>query len=558
MMKRGFLAVAAVVCLAVVSCKNGNRTDECPDKDAQQLFIGDDIAITQTQYGKIQGYILRGVYTYLGIPYGAPTGGVNRFMPPREPDSWEGVRPALFYGNDAPQDMKNKWQNNSGSFTDHWNYYDLSEDCLNLNVWTPAPDAKKRPVLVWLHGGGYAAGNSIEQDGYNGANLAKQGDIVFVSVNHRLNAFGFTDLSATGNPELATSGNVGMLDIVAALKWVHNNIAQFGGDPANVTVMGQSGGGGKVCNVISMPQAEGLVHKAVALSGNATSAMDPAVSSALGLAIYQAAGSSLRKLQEMSWEEYYTLANTVAAEFVANNGGSLLGGFAPVGDGVNLPRGTFFSDPASPSAKIPMILCTTTSEMSFSKDNASFEDITLDQAKVLLRSTFSQTHADELADALHKAFPGKKPIELVNLVISSRRNVISTADIKSKQGAPVYLAWFDYNAPLFDGRIRAFHCSDICYWFKNTDLMVTHTGGGKAPRTVSDQMSSALLAFMRTGDPNCDALPSWPSYTTEECPTMIFSDQAQVRNAPDREALDLMEAFNPFRMMVEAAMNEKK
>ena len=237
--------------LIAVSCCGGNEAAQ----DGPRLQIGDDIAITQTRYGKVQGYILDGVYTYLGIPYGAPTGGENRFLPPQEPESWEGVRPALFYGHDAPQNMDNKWRNNAGTFTDHWNYYDVDEDCLNLNVWTPAPDGKKRPVLVWMHGGGFAAGNSIEQDGYHGANLARGGDVVFVSVNHRLNAFGFTDLSSCGDPAFATSGNVGVLDLVAALQWVHDNIAAFGGDPGNVTIMGQSGGGAKVCDVMAMPSA---------------------------------------------------------------------------------------------------------------------------------------------------------------------------------------------------------------------------------------------------------------------------------------------------------------
>ena len=155
--------------LLVASCCGGGK--KAAQQDGQRLFVGDDYAITQTQYGKVQGYILDGVYTYLGIPYGAPTGGANRFMPPQKPESWEGIRPAMFYGNDAPQNMDNKWKNNSSTFTDHWNYYDVSEDCLNLNVWTPAPDGKKRPVLVWMHGGGFSAGNSIEQDGYHGANL---------------------------------------------------------------------------------------------------------------------------------------------------------------------------------------------------------------------------------------------------------------------------------------------------------------------------------------------------------------------------------------------------
>ena len=536
--------------LIAVSCCGGNKAAR---EAGPRLQVGDDIAITQTQYGKVQGYILDGVYTYLGIPYGAPTGGENRFMPPQKPASWEGVRQALFYGNDAPQNMDNKWQNNASTFTDHWNYYDVSEDCLNLNVWTPAPDAAKRPVLVWMHGGGFAAGNSIEQDGYHGANLAREGDIVFVSVNHRLNAFGFTDLSACGDPAFKYSGNVGVLDLVAALQWVHDNIANFGGDPGNVTIMGQSGGGAKVCDVISMPAAAGLVHKAVGLSGNAVSAADPVASAAIGAAILKTVGGDVKKLQAMPWEEYYTLAHAVAAQ--ANT--DAMGGFAPVADGEVLPSGTFYQDTQAHSNNIPLMLCTTSSEFSLSKENAELEAISVDDAIALVRDSFDQPDAEAVFKAYQAAFPEKKPIEIINLIVANRETVIATANAKYNQEAPVYLAWFDYNAPLFNGRIRAFHCSDICYWFKNTDLMVTHTGGGPEPRMVSDQMSSALLAFMRTGNPNCKEIPDWPAYTPEDCPTMIFSTKTEMRNAPDREALSLLKGFNPWRMMRAAPAEEE-
>ena len=520
--------------LLVASCCGGNKAAQ---EDGQRLFVGDDYAVTQTQYGKVQGYILDGVYTYLGIPYGAPTGGENRFMPPQKPESWEGIRPAMFYGNDAPQNMADKWKNNAGTFTDHWNYFDVSEDCLNLNVWTPAPDGKKRPVLVWMHGGGFSAGNSIEQDGYHGANLARAGDIVFVSVNHRLNAFGFSDLSAAG-PAFKNSGNVGVLDLVASLQWVHDNIANFGGDPGNVTIMGQSGGGAKVCDVISMPSAKGLVHKAVALSGNATSATAPASSAAVGAAILKTVKGDVKKLQQMPWEEYYELAHKVAAE--------VGGGFSPVADDEVLPADGFFKDDVAKN--VPLMLCTTSSEFALSKENIELENIDFAGAVAMVRDQFGQANAEDILKAYQAAFPTKKPIELVNLTVAQRKNVLATADAKYAQGAPVYLAWFDYNAPLFGGRIRAFHCSDICYWFKNTDLMVTHTGGGAEPRGVSNQMSAALLAFMRTGNPNCPEIPQWSAYTPEDAPTMIFSVKSEVKNAPDRAALELMSDFNPWRM----------
>ena len=533
--------------LLVVSCGGGDKTAQ---EDGQRLFVGDDYAVTQTQYGKVQGYILDGVYTYLGIPYGAPTGGENRFMPPKAPEAWVGIRPAMFYGNDAPQNMADKWKNNSSTFTDHWNYYDVSEDCLNLNVWTPAPDGKKRPVLVWMHGGGFSAGNSIEQDGYHGANLARAGDIVFVSVNHRLNSFGFSDLSSCGDPAFKNSGNVGVMDLVASLQWVHDNIANFGGDPGNVTIMGQSGGGAKVCDVISMPSAKGLVHKGVALSGNATSATDPASSAAIGAAILKTVGGNVKKLQEMPWQEYYEMSHKVAAEL-----GGGMGGFSPVADGEVLPADGFFKDDVAKD--VPLMLCTTTSEIGLSRENLEMENMDWNAAVDLVKN-LGMENAEDVLKAFQAAFPAKKPVELVNLLIANRKNVIATADAKYAQGAPVYLAWFDYNAPLFGGRIRAFHCADISYWFKNTDLMVTHTGGGAEPRGVSDQMSAALLAFMRTGNPNCKEIPNWPAYTPEEAATMIFDVKSKVVNGPDREALAIMPDFNPWRMMMRPAPKEEK
>ncbi|MCQ2147957.1 MAG: carboxylesterase family protein [Bacteroidales bacterium] len=531
-----FAALAAAV--AVSACSGPASTRSSAARDEQQLLVGDNIAIAQTEFGKVQGYILHGVYTYLGIPYGAPTSGANRFMPPKAPEKWDGVKQTLFYGEDAPQNMAHKWQNDKSAFTDHWNYFDVGEDCLNLNVWTPGTDNAKRPVLVWMHGGGFSSGNSIEQDGYHGENMAKEGNVVFVSVSHRLNAFGFSDFSATGIPELQQSGNVGMLDLIAALQWVHNNIAAFGGDPGNVTIMGQSGGGSKVCNTLAMPASAGLVHKAVALSGNSTTAQDAKASAALGLEIWKAAGSSLKKLQEMPWEEYYELAHKVSA--ATKTGGS----FAPHADGVDIPTGTFYSDPTAASAKVPMILCTTSSEMSVSNSMPELEDIDFAAATKMLGENYGQSKPEELMAALREAFPTKKPIELINILVSNRRNVIATADAKSVQAAPVYLSWFDYNAPLFDGRIRAFHCADICYWFKNTDRMVTHTGGGKEPRDVSDKMSAALLSFMRTGDPNCAEIPAWPVYNAEDCPTMIFSKTTEMRNAPDKKILEVSDPYN--------------
>ncbi len=472
-------------------------------------------------------------------------------MPPQKPEPWEDVFPAVWWGNSAPQIMDNRYANAYPSFADHWNYDDVSEDCLRLNVWTPAiADGQKRPVMVWLHGGGYTNGNGIEQDGYKGENLARKGNIVYVSINHRLGPIGFSDLSAAGGEKYKDSGNVGALDMVAALEWVKENIASFGGDPDNVTIMGQSGGGAKVCVLAAMPKAAGLIHKAVPLSGSTTQAMDQAVSRKLGEYILEEAGlrpSEIDKLQEMPWKEYILLANKANRRMREENGesGGMRGGFSPVADGIHIPKGRFYSEENGLSSEVPMIICSTFHEWGAARTNPELENITADDAKEMLKERAGfrgglGDKAPEVYDAYASAFPGEKPIEIMTLVSSNRKSVVETAMAKSNQKAPVYVAWFGWEPPLFNNRMRAFHCLDICFWYYNTDLMLTHTGGGARPRKLSERMSNALLQFMKTGDPNCGSLPEWPAFTIEHGETMILNDVCEVQNDPDREGREMI------------------
>lgn len=511
------------------------------DPDAQQLFVGDSIAIANTQYGKVRGYILRNVYTYLGIPYGAPTGGENRFMPPREPESWEGVRSALYYGDVSPQPMANRYANSEASFRDHWNYTDASEDCLKLNVWTPGLDGKKRPVLVWCHGGGYTSGNGIEQDGYNGENIVRYGDIVFVSVNHRLGPVGYTDFSAC-DPKFADSGVVGMLDLVAALKWVNRNISNFGGDPSNVTVMGQSGGGAKICTLMAMPETGNLISKGVGLSGNAVSAASRTFTADMGRRIYEKAGRDMKKLQEMPWEEYIAFADEVVNEYNRSQGiGRRMGGnFGPVGDGYHIPSGKFFDGKDLPSSKMPLLLCTTTSEFSPSLMNPELENVDRQGAIAYLKERLGRDDAEELFDAFIKVLPDSRPIDAIGLILGYKDGLLKTARQKCTQDAPVYVAMFGMNSPLFDNRMKAPHCSDICYWFLNTDLMLTHTGGGARPRNLSIKMADALLSYMRTGNPNTKGLPTWKPYTPATPFTMFLGDECKGYEDLDSEAMAIL------------------
>lgn len=534
------LLFAALLTLAAVPAAAAPKR---PATAGQQLFIGEGIAETRTQYGPVRGFLLRDVYCFRGIPYGDDTGGENRFMPPRPPRSWQHVRPAVAYGASAPQPFYDRRPESYSMFVDHWNYDLMGEDCLRLNVWTPGlANGKRRPVLVWLHGGGFTQGNGIEQDGYDGENIARSGQIVFCSINHRLGALGFSDLSALGE-RYRHSGNVGMLDIVAALEWVRDNIEQFGGDPGNVTIMGQSGGGSKVCLLCAMPAAKGLFHKAVALSGNTVHANDARYAAKLGEAVLREAGlnaSQADSLQRIPWEQYLALADRARQRMAAEDPG-VRSGFAPVADGEVIPRDTFFEgDNLSVGSDVPMLLCSTFHEWNPDRDDPELEQITFPQLVERLTPRYG-ARTQRIVRAYADAFPECRPIEIWAMIVSDRRGIVRTADAKCRQQSPVYMAWFGWQSPLFNGRHRAFHCLDISFWLLNTDRMLTHTGGGDAPRRLSQRMADALLHFMRTGDPNCSALPRWPRYTPERGEVMLLDNRCRTAADPDRTA---RQAFN--------------
>jgi len=514
------------------------------DEDEQILFIGDNIAVAETTNGKVRGFIHKDIYNFLGIPYGANTAGKNRFMPPQKPDPWKEVYPAVYWPNSAPQLLDNFYANRYLAFTDYWHYDDVSENCLGINVWTPGyKDNTKRPVLLWLHGGGFTSGNSIEHPEYHGENLSRQGNIVFCSLNHRLGPLGFANFAGAGGEKFAASGNVGMIDIVAALEWIRDNISNFGGDPGNVTIIGQSGGGAKVCTLTAMPSAKGLFHKAVALSGNTLSGSKKDYSEKLGSYILTEAGlpvSQIDKLQDMPWRDYYAIANKASLKLRTETGATgMMGGFGPVADGLYIPQQPFYTGELS--SNIPMMICSTFYERSPSSFDSSLENITLDKAKELAKTIRGfgvslAENASNIIDAYSKNFPDKKPIEILSMAISNRLQAIATANAKAKQQAPVYLAWFGWNPPLFDGRLRAFHTMDIGFWFYNTDVQISHTGGGARPRSLAAKMSASLVEFMKTGNPKGAGMPEWPRYTEAKGETMILDDKCEVKNDPDREA----------------------
>ncbi|MFH0841525.1 MAG: carboxylesterase family protein [Bacteroidota bacterium] len=533
--------------LSVSSCNS--NTGRKSEEDGQVIFIGDNIAIAETTNGKVRGFIHKDIYNFLGVPYGANTTGKNRFMPPQKHEPWTDIYPAVYWPNAAPQLTDNFFSKDRYlAFTDYWHYDDISENCLGINVWTPGyNDNIKRPVMLWIHGGGYTSGNSIEHPEYHGENLSRFGDIVFCSLNHRLGPLGFSDFAGIGGEKYAASGNAGMLDIVAALEWIRDNISNFGGDPGNVTIMGQSGGGAKVCTLTAMPSAKGLFGKVVALSGTGLRVGEKENSEKLASYILKEAGltpSGIEKLQEMPWRDYYALTNRAAMKLRQESGMTgMMGGFSPVADGTFVSQHPF-SPEASPLAKdISMIVCSTFYERSPSSFDSSIENITLDEAKEMVKTTrgFSRIpfgdNSSAIIDAYAKSFPDRKPIEILSMVISNRQSQIDLCNTKYNQGgSSVYLAWFGWNPPVFDGRLRAFHTMDIGFWYYNTDVQISHTGGGARPRNLAAKMASSLVQFMKTGSPDGGGLPGWPKYTPEKGETMMLDDVCEVQNDPDREA----------------------
>ena len=510
------------------------------NKDDQQLFVGDSIAIAQTQYGRVQGYLINNVYSFRGIPYGDTTAGKNRFMPPQPPKSWSGILQTVMWGTSAPQDGP-QWENVSQfhAWQDMWKFYDIGENCLNLNVWTKGlADGGKRPVLVWLHGGSWVTGNSVEMDSYQGENLTRYGDIVFVSINHRVGPFGLIDFSGV-DERFKDSGNVSVLDMVAALKWVHNNIEYFGGDPNNVTIVGQSGGGSKVCTLVAMPEIKGLVHKGVALSGSASSAGNKETAMDFGKYIVKQTGKTVDELQEMDWHEFNRIAYELTDKFNKEQHEKQRPGFGyhPKADGNHIPEGLFYQDTKVAANNIPMIFCSTTGEWSVTKHSQAVEDIDKEGAIRMVATRYG-SRATKLIEEFHKVFPERKWGELIGLIgWNTRGNTIKAINAKTNvQEAPCFLAWFDWDPPLFNGRAHSFHTLDICFWFLNTDLMLTHTGGGKRPRMLSIRMADALLSFMRSGNPNHPDMPKWEPYNQKDGWTMMLDDECKLIKDIDREA----------------------
>lgn len=504
-----------------------------------------DAVATVTQ-GRIAGYTDNGVNIYKGIPYAK----AERFKAPVKADPWPGVRSCRQYGPTAPQAERQGWQNDEIAFAFNWDDGYAGEDCLRANVWTPAKsaDGHKRPVMVWLHGGGFAAGSGQELPGYDGANLARKGDVVVVTLNHRLNVLGFLDLSEFG-PEYAESGNAGLLDLVAALEWVRDNAEAFGGDPDNVTIFGQSGGGGKVSVLCATPAAKGLFHKAIVQSGSTLSTMTAEMSRRIGRETARRLGveNDISKIADVPYKELLA-AGTAAvaavrtqAEAEGGTGGAFIFGWAPTVEGKVLPCQPFAEGAPEQSRDIPMMIGTTRCEFSPTTYVPMLRDADMNVARGFIGNRYGQDNADRIIAAYGKAYPGYQPRDLIDFDATFRPNAVRQGDIKACQGgAPVYMYLFNWESPVLGGILRSTHCMEIPFVFDNAGVHASMTGGGAEARALAERMSDAWLAFARTGNPNTPSLPEWPAYTAAGRATMFFDNECQVRYGHDRELLDVV------------------
>jgi para-nitrobenzyl esterase len=502
-------------------------------------------AIVATVHGRVRGFRRGNTYVFRGIPYGRDPSGARRFRPAGAPESWTDVRPTLAYGDVCPQPVR-EYSTPELAFVADWDDGHPGENCLMVNVWSEQLNARaRRPVLVWLHGGGYTSGSSHELPSYEGTRLAARG-LVVVSLNHRLGPFGFLDLTSYGT-EFAHSANVGMLDIVTALRWVRDNIAAFGGDPARVTIAGQSGGGGKVSTLMAMPEAKGLFHRAVVMSGSFVPAMTPEQSRKLADALLRELridADAVRGLADVPATSLVTAS--VAAVKAVYGPGSIPGlgrgrinsipSWAPSADGQVITADAWRQQAPAVSADVPMLVGNV-------RDEFKLSSMVFDEAG--LAALVGRVHGDaapRLLGALANAFPLLSSNERAGIVFGTQFHnaAVDQCLLKARQGAaPVYQYWFTYSPPgVLDGRIGAPHCADIAYFFDNMAACDQQTGNTVEAQQIATLMSTALVEFAKTGNPRMPGL-AWPAFTADRRETMVFDRKSAVVPAPGAGYFDL-------------------
>jgi para-nitrobenzyl esterase len=480
--------------------------------------------VVDTIYGKVRGMDTAGIMTFRGIRYGESTAGKNRFMPPVKPRKWDDVYEAFAYGPAAPQTPIDPTDPYGQSVL--WDNHvkaGISEDCLMLNVWTPGlNDGGNRPVFFYIHGGGFNNGSG----GYpfDGDQLARMGDVVVVTVNHRLGPFGYMDLGGIeGSSKFEYAGVAGMMDLVAALEWVNENITAFGGNPDNVTIMGQSGGGSKVSTLMVMPSAKGLFHKAVVSSGStlALGARERNTNQAKQMVEeLKINPSKLEDIQKVPW------SNILEAE--ANRS------FSPVVDGKIIPSNPF--DPVAPevSADVPLIVGYNREDASYRNDTDT--PLTEDGLKEWTQNIY-RDNADKILTTYKKVYPNATPFQIqARISTDSRLRKNATAQVECKSALKrgnAYLYLMEWASPAFEGRFESCHGVELGLILGNPRIPIA--GNTAEARKLAEIIGSSIIAFGKTGNPNCDKVPNWPAYTKDSRSTMIFNTECRMENDPTSE-----------------------
>lgn len=529
----GVMAPLVSASAAMASAASGAGSEEAVTITTPQE------AIIQIASGRIRGFERNGVFVYKGVPYGADTGGKARFLPPRKPQPWTGVLDTLGFGPVSPHPPRRDWGQQQTQFVYDWDDGYAGEDCLRLNVWTTdLRPAKKRPVMVWIHGGGFVSGSSQELPSYDGENLARRG-VVLVSINHRLGPLGFMDVSAIGGDAYATSGNASVLDMVHALEWVRDNIGQFGGDPNCVTIFGQSGGGAKVSALMATPRAKGLFHRAIVQSGSFShSATREQAQTLTNAVLGELGGDGLERLQSVTPDQLIAAGDAAIAKL--NKGGMRffnLGkplrlpgvSWGPVVDGEVFAEHAWQTSGPAVSRDIPLMVGTTREEFR----DPSTHDVDWNKLEFKLREGFGD-RAGAIVAAYRADFPSANAGEVAGIIggMPWRNDALRQATLKHAQGgAKVFNYWFTWQPPVLEGRPGAFHCLDLAFCFDNTARCAQATGNTAGARVLAAQMSESWIAFARTGDPSTKGA-AWPAFEPNGITTMVFGERANAERDP--------------------------